>query len=216
MHHDQAYPLSWPAGWPRTQAHQRKRAAFGKKNDRGWKQELSIAQAIKRLRDELALMTPIGNPYRVVPADIIISSNMPVRKTDGMPMSGRAAPDDPGVAVYFDLDGVPHCLPCDKWDRVADNIAAVAAHIGALRGIERWGVGDIAKAFTGYQALPGPGVVQAKRHWRDVLDAHDCSTIDEVKKQYRIKVQKHHPDRGGEHDLFNEIQQAWNEAQEAI
>ena len=57
--------------------------------------------------------------------------------------------------MYFKLDSVPEglVLACDRWLRVEDNIAAVAAHIGALRGIDRWGVGSVRQAFAGYKRL---------------------------------------------------------------
>jgi phenylpropionate dioxygenase-like ring-hydroxylating dioxygenase large terminal subunit len=35
-------------------------------------------------------------------------------------------------------------MPCDRYTRVADNIAAIAAHIDATRAIERHGVDDCA------------------------------------------------------------------------
>jgi hypothetical protein len=59
--------------------------------------------------------------------------------------------------VYFKLHGKDRVLACDKWDRVADNIAAIAAHIDAIRRQDRYGVGTIDQAFAGYSALPPPG-----------------------------------------------------------
>ena len=62
-------------------------------------------------------------------------------------------PDDPGVAVYFQLHDKERVLACDKWDTVADNIAAIAAHIDGIRRQDRYGVGTIDQAFAGYSAL---------------------------------------------------------------
>ena len=144
----EAYPLDWPANWPRHKG-ERGRAAFGTRGrgDYGGKDQLSIANGLSRLTREMNLLAAWNE-------QCVVSSNVELR-LDGLPGSNRRAPDDPGVAVYFRLDGNPYCLACDKWDRVADNLAAVAAHIGAMRGQERWGVGSTEQAFAGYAALPG-------------------------------------------------------------
>jgi hypothetical protein len=47
------------------------------------------------------------------------------------------------------------CFACDRWDSVADNVQAIRKTIEALRGIERWGTGDmVQRAFAGFVALP--------------------------------------------------------------
>jgi len=121
----EAYPLAWPAHVRRRTAAQRIRAAFGKTrmvkssfSDNHWRQkeQLSVAEAIRRLFAEIDRM---GARYTV------ISSNVEIRQ-DGLPRSDRREPVDPGVAVYFRLNDKPYCLPCDRYDRVADNIAAQA------------------------------------------------------------------------------------------
>lgn len=148
----QAYPLSWPAGFKRYERQDRSRARFGRQNLSGYRDRLSVAEALVRLKTEVD---------RLKAEDLVVSSNMPTRR-DGMPQSRSRQPDDPGVAVYFNLDGQPHCLPCDKWDRLADNIAAVAAHIDAVRAQERYGVGDLKHAFAGYKQLPPPEGYEAE------------------------------------------------------
>jgi hypothetical protein len=64
-------------------------------------------------------------------------------------------------------------------------MAALAAHIGALRGQDRWGVGSVEQAFTGYQALPAPMVVN---DWRAVLG--DPKTLDRANAAYRDLAKK--------------------------
>ena len=85
-----------------------------------------------------------------------MSSNIP-RGKQGSPISNIGVLKDPGVAVYFTIKEKPVSLACDKWVHVEDNIWAIAKHIEALRGQERWGVGSIEQAFAGYTALPAPG-----------------------------------------------------------
>lgn len=177
----EAYPLQWPAGWPR--AKRREPARFGTtgRSRYGNRERLTIAEARERLADELERL---GARY------VTLSSNLELR-LDGAPRSGQAEPLDPGVAVYFRLDEKDTVLACDKWDRAADNIAAVAKHIEALRGIDRWGVGTAAQAFAGYQALPAP------EQWWQVLGISERASRDEINAAYRAKAMRAHPDSGG-------------------
>src|SRR5688572_3681449 len=96
-----AYPLQWPTGWKRTDAHRRTRAKFGRKERRGdnsWltHTSLTIEQATRRVREELQRM-------RVRDDDLVINTNLLLR-LDGFPRSGQPEPKDPGVTVYW-LDG---------------------------------------------------------------------------------------------------------------
>jgi len=54
---------------------------------------------------------------------------------------------------------------------VSDNIAAIAAHIEALRAQERYGVGTIEQAFAGYSALE-------HRTWQIVLRLDAGASLD--------------------------------------
>lgn len=209
-----AYPLTWPAGFARTAPGERQRARFGKAGDSIGRKPLTVAQARDRLMAEIDRFTKPGQPWRINPAEVVISSDVPVRK-DGLPASGRLAPDDPGVAVYLWLDGEPHVFPCDAWDRVADNIAAVAAHLGALRGIERWGVGDLRQAFTGWRALPDPESAGG-RSWREVLGVPADAGPEAVRSAYMRRRREAHPDNGGTPSEFHAVQVAWEQAQSEI
>jgi hypothetical protein len=64
-------------------------------------------------------------------------------RQDGLPYANRRAPSDTGAAVYFSYKGRQMCFACDKWQDVYDNIYAISKTIEALRGIERWGAGDM-------------------------------------------------------------------------
>jgi len=104
---------------------------------------------------------------------------------------GQPEPVDPGVAVYFRLDGRDIALACDRWNRVADNIVALAKHIEAMRGMDRWGVGTARQAFAGYEALPAP------EQWWQVLGVPASAGIDEINRAWRDRAAAAHPDRGG-------------------
>lgn len=193
-----SYPLHWPHGRPRKTT--RKRAAFSKKvSDGNWQRtkELSVSDAIGRLQYEID---------RIGARNCVISTNLLLR-LDGLPRSGQPEPQDPGVALYFQLVGQPHCMPCDTYDRVADNIAAIAKHIEATRAIHRFGVASIREMFTGFQALPPP---ENKKPWREVLGIGFGSVREhEIEMAYRKLAKSRHPDAtGGSHDAMAELNEA--------
>lgn len=187
------HPLAWPVGWVRTRPGARQRARF---NDRG--HEVSIAVALDRLFPELE---------RLGAVDVVVSSNVPVR-VDGLPYSNMREPDDPGVAVYFRPGGgAPTVLACDRWDRAADNVTAIALHVGAMRGMDRWGVGTRAQAFAGYAALP------AVRAWWEVLEFKIApagpDALERVRSRVRELAGRYHPDRpGGDAARMAEVNEA--------
>lgn len=172
------YPLTWPASWPRARG--RKGASFNTTGTNGRK-KLTPMEAMQRLEVEL---DAIGgqNP--------LLSTNLELNLS-GAPRGDRAEPSDPGAALYFVYKGKDTVLACDKWDRVADNIAALAKHIEALRGQERWGVGTLAQAFAGYQALPAP------EQWFTVLGVRASATKTEIDAAHRRLIVDAHPDRNG-------------------
>lgn len=184
-----AFPLQWPAGWPRTPASKRKRAQFATRG-RGHHDRLTVADARRRLSDEL---DAIRASY------VTLSSNCEMR-LDGQPRSGAKEPDDVGAAVYFVLQGRQMCLACDRWDSVADNIAAIAKHIEAMRGMDRWGVGTAAQAFAGYEYLPPP------KTWRDILG--DPRSRDDAEAAFQRLAKMHHPDAGGSTATMAELNEA--------
>ena len=201
----QAHPLAWPDSWPRTESHRRRRAPFGQKDGRGVKQHLTMGGAVKRLFEQLDLLGA---------EDVTISSNVEIRQ-DGIPRTGRRTPDDPGVAVYFSLEDRPYCMPCDRWDRVADNIAAVAKHIEAMRGMDRWGVGSTERAFAGYAALPSPDSA-TKLDWWVVLGVSRDAGLGTINTAYRRLAAENHPDRGGSHSGMAELNRARDAALRAV
>lgn len=72
---------------------------------------------------------------------------------------------------------------------------AIAKTIEALRGIARWGTGDMLEAaFTGFMALPAPG---AESEWWEVLGVARNCTRDDISAAYRRLASINHPDRGG-------------------
>jgi hypothetical protein len=92
----------------------------------------------------------------------------PALRNDGLPLSKQREPEDPGVAVYWKTDGKSLVIAADCYTKIADNLAAVAATLDAMRAIERHGGAAILeRAFTGFTALPAP--MTGQKPWRDVL-----------------------------------------------
>lgn len=194
-----AYPLQWPIGWPRANA--RKTARFAQRGNDGWMKAASIAVARQRLQAELD---------RLGVRAVTLSTNVELR-LDGQPRSDRSDPTDPGVAVYFLLGGKQTVLACDRWNRVADNIVALAKHIEALRGMDRWGVGTAAQAFAGYQALPS-------LNWRAILGfgPNAQPTTELIERAYRNQAKTAHPDAGGSREDWDRLNAAVEAAKREI
>ncbi|WP_046059981.1 J domain-containing protein [Paracidovorax citrulli] len=212
-----AYPLTWPAGWKRTPDAARTAGAFGSRKESRYgstrKENVTIAEATGRLLAELERM---GAAQR----SIVLSTNLVLRQ-DGLPRSGQAAPRDPGAAVYWDdpYNRQPRCMAIDRYTRVEQNIAALAATVEAMRAIERHGGAVVLeRAFTGFSALPAPIVAGMKRHWRDVLGFQPDArvTAQTLADRYRILASANHPDRGGDAERMADINRAREEAQQEI
>lgn len=143
-----------------------------------------------------------------------ISSNLELRQ-DGLPKSNQRQPNDVGVAVYFKLKKSDRVLACDKWARIEDNMWAIAKHIDALRGQQRWGVGSIDQAFAGCTALPAAGETSGETWW-SVLGVNRTDSADLIRAAYRAKAKASHPDLGGTTEDFQRIQQAWEQADKEL
>jgi hypothetical protein len=205
-----AHPLQWPNAWPRTTS--RLDARFRGTSQqighdgsrRKYSRALSVAEATERLRREL---DNLGGHYAV------LSTNLELR-LNGLPRSNQCEPTDTGAAVYFTLKKKRVVLACDKWARVADNIAAIAAHIAALRGQERWGVGSLEQAFAGYAKLPSP---EQAKNWRTVLGCPNANTRAEVEMRFRELSMLQHPDRPeGSHEQMAQLNQAIADARKEL
>lgn len=178
-----AYPLSWPPGWPRTKFRESSRF------------KTTLPAAIKNLQGELSLLGA-KSP--------VISSNVTL---------GSERPQDPGIAVYFTYDGDQACIPCDRWQTVAENVQAIAKTIEAMRGIERWGAKHTVKAaFRGFVSLPPP---EQSRPWWEVLGTAREADRATVEAAYRNRAKRAHPDAGGSVEAMQELNRARREALEA-
>lgn len=182
---EMAYPLCWVDGRSRTSSADRKPALW-----RSGGRSLTVSDGHRRLTKQLRALTSGGCTWRT--ANAVLSTNIRFTASGARDQNiSRRDPEDPGVAFYFDLDGKPHALACDRWETVQDNIAAIAAHIEALRSQERWGVADLAQAFAGHVALPAP------EQWWGVLGVSRSASPAEIDAAWRSAMRSAHPDQGG-------------------
>lgn len=138
----------------------------------------------------------VMNELRLLGARLpVVSTNVPLRR-DGLPLASAKRIDDPAAAVYFTYKDRQTCFACDRWNKVEDNIWAIAKTIEAMRGISRWGTGDMLDAaFSGFTALPPPGAFD----WRSELtvDGLTPETREGAERAYRHKAKMLHPDIPG-------------------
>lgn len=185
-----AFPLCWPQGFPRWKSG-RSGGAF----------KTDFDTALRNVRKSLELFAKDSGRKIERP---VLSSNI-----DMNPLTENTGkrPADPGVAVWFNWDGLQVCIPVDRYDTPAANLQAIHHIIEARRVELRHGTLALVRAtFTGFQALPAP----KGKHWRDVLDLADVATVSRthVETAYKALSRSRHPDAGGSTDAMAELNNA--------
>lgn len=190
----EAYPLSWPEGWPRAKAREAGRFKTG------------LPAALKNVQDSLRLFG--ADSGKAVTA-VILSSNVTL---------GAQRPADPGVAAWFLWDGEQRCIPVDRYSTVEANLQAIHHVLEARRVELRHGTLALVRAsFRGFTpALPPPG---AARSWREVMrfSAGHTPTSLEIIERHRRLAHERHPDvAGGSNAAMAELTEARNAALKEI
>ncbi len=200
----EAFPLSWPPGWPRIPEHRREPG----NQFRG--------QTFGRARDMM-----LGQLRLLGAREVILSTNVPVR-IDGLPYAqGRPLNGDPGVAVYFVLRNRQMAMARDAFTRIEANLRSLGLAVEHLRGLERHGGATmLERAFTGFAALPAPG---AKRGCWEILGMESPSChptwrykVEDIEAAFRVKLRQHHPDVGGTDEQMAEVNRAREQALQEI
>lgn len=191
----EAFPLCWPAGWARTKYR---------------------ASSPYKVTTDVALEELFASIRQMGGRDIIVSSNVPVRR-DGTMYRGdhaEARMPDPGVAVYWtarDAKGnpLPRVIPCDHWHTVRENVRALGMAIDYIRGLKRCGAGEIQdRAFSGFARLPE----QSGEDCYAVLGLRLGATREQVTARLRELTRTEHPDHGGSTERFQRLTRAYHEA----
>jgi hypothetical protein len=175
-----AYPLTWPAGFPRAQ--RREPGRF----------KTTLSAALKNVQTSLRLFgSDSGKPV----SGVVMSSNVTL---------GSERPADPGVAVYFTWEQLQVCIPVDRYDNVAANLQAIHHIIEARRVELRHGTLALVRAsFAGFKALPAP------KSWREVLGVSGPTISKEaVETAFKERARSAHPDAGGSTTAMAELNEA--------
>lgn len=187
-----AYPLCWPKGRPRTKSEYRSKRRVG----RG-----TLYTVIKDLQRELRLLGALR---------VVFSTNVELR-LDGLPRSGGAMPEDPGVALYFETFTLAagsrsFVVAVDRFARVTDNAAIILTLIRGLRVVDKADIGGVFDGALQELVLP--------RTWRRVLGYQEGSmpNIVDVRNNYLERARTNHPDKGGSHAVMVELNNAYDEA----
>lgn len=198
-------PLCWPNGVPRTAPYRRGSPGFGSR---------TLAAAASFVKEEINRLN--NRPYDYDDQSVIVSSNLRL-KSDGMPHGNQPQPSDSGIAVYFTLRinrggkflERPIVMSCDKWRLVEDNLYAIGKDIYAQRARQRWGCTNYEQSFRGYVAIPEKCGGAA---WWDVLGVKSTDTKDVVIDKFRSLAKVHHPDKNGDIENWNRLQDAYDQA----
>jgi hypothetical protein len=181
-----AYPLTWPAGWPRT------------KDKLSSRFKTTVAAALKNVSNSLVLF---GKDSETPTTDIVISSNVSL---------GNNNPNDCGVAVWFTWEKKQLCIAVDRYKTVQENLQAIHLIIESRRTeLRHGGLHLFRQAFTGFKALPEKS---GSDTWFNVLGISDKATEEAIKEAYRKKAAIHHPDKGGDSEMFNKVTEAYRQA----
>lgn len=217
-----AFPLAWPAGVARTKFPESAPFHSIKTTTRQWSDgHVSKDQKRIPLENSAAYKDLVNQLNRIRGVrTVMVSSNLDINEKTGICyFDGPTKPNgDAGVAAYWTVSVhragqstlVPYCMPCDKWQRVADNLSAVARSVEALRGMDRWGCVSVEQAFSGFAALPpgsGESVGEASvaidwrealsmgRTWPEGMELAELLLI--ARTRYRQLMIDAHPDKPG-------------------
>lgn len=191
MSEPRSFPLQWPNNWPR--APHRQQSKF---------KAPDLNRAVNKIEDEVERLDGKG---------LVISTNL--KPTLSSKPEFVSTTGDVGAAVYFNFKNTPIALACDKWNRVQDNLWAIACHIENLRAQERWGVGRLEQAFAGYKALPEQaGAVTWWGVFGFKTEADALCGSASIREKYKALCRQHHPDTGGSNERMVELNMAYSDA----
>jgi hypothetical protein len=181
-----AYPLAWPPTFDRTRTPEK------------GKFQATLAAALRNVQESLRLFAKDSETEL---AGLVISSNVTL---------GAQRPEDPGVAVWFTWGGLQVCIPVDRYTSVEGNLQAIHHIIEARRVELRHGTLALVRAsFAGFLALDGPS---KDKPWYEVLGVNKSATRSDIDGAYMRLRSKHHPDKGGDPEMFQKVREAYEEA----
>lgn len=184
--------------WPGDETRTRRPAPFAS----GWGTTLALLLRELKMLDAQQVVCQVA----IAPRDF--------RIRDGHPKSNAKA-SHPGVILAFESKHGPLKYACDTFTQFDDNMRAIALGLEALRKVERYGITKRGEQYKGWTQLP-PGTVmglpmdreEAARVLADLAYGSPSAPIEDVDAAYRNAVKHHHPDHGGDADLFRRATEA--------
>ena len=111
---------------------------------------------------------------------------------------------DRQVSVTFTAgQHINRTVTVDRFEAPVDNLWALAIGLDAVRLNELRGLDDVARQV--YQAIAAP---RTRDPW-EILGLRPDADEDAIDAVYRAKAKRLHPDSGGSHEAFVELQQAY-------
>lgn len=171
-------------------------------------------------------------------AEVIMQLHLSERdcRLDGG-IRANASPSSPGAIISFESKHGPLRYWADQYDSGGymgsrrrmpgwqANVRAIALGLEALRKVERYGIAHRGEQYTGFGALP-PGAISLGAHV-ETMTVEEASALlyglagidhpkglipnaDQVKYLFNIAAKAHHPDAGGDADMFRRLVMARN------
>ena len=180
-----SYPLAWPKHFPRTTPREVSRF------------HTTISGAMGNVHTSLHRFS---RDSRKKIEGVVVSSNVTL---------GVTRPADPGVAIWFEWDGMQVCIPIDRYTFVEANLQAIH-HILEARRVElRHGTLELVRAtFQGFLLAAPTGKL-----WWEVLGVQERASKQEIQAAYRRLASKNHPDKDGSDGIIMaELNAAYEQA----
>lgn len=148
-------------------------------------------------------------------------------RLDGLPRMDARIGSDPRIILAFDSRHGTLRIYFGRFANWQHNLRAIALHLENLRHASLYGVGRDGQQYTGWKALPAAGqasgdfqTVEAAVRWLAAqsglwFDSHIAQAVEGILKDksmmneaYRAAARKLHPDAGGDHAQFVQLQRA--------
>lgn len=185
--------LDWPDEFPRTPPEDREPYSGGFRVTR--------STAFANILDELARWDGV--------TDVQLDSGAEHQKRNPNKPYADASFNDPGVVVYFTMNGEKMAAACDRWDNPRDNAQDLYHFLSETRMQENRGT---VTAESEYQKLRLPSgdedVVAAEPPAYVVLGVDRDASPEEIKDAWRDRVKETHPDYGGSQEQIQRVHDA--------
>lgn len=182
--------LDWPTEYDRTLPEERESYPHGF--------EVTRSEAFDSILAELRKMDA---------TNVQLDTGAEHQKSNPNNPYANASFDDPGVVVRYELDGRQYAIPMDRWNNPRDNARAIALTLKSKRVLTRYGVETIESEFARHELPPAEETVsdETGRLPHEVLGVDPDAPAAVVRGTARSLKATHHPDRGGDRELFKRI-----------